>query len=85
MGAYLAEHIDAEDLATTLKVLEEVGRMPLDPLSARIETDGHGNPLYTYGNRMVWSKAQDIAETASHARDVLSRAYLEHEATKESR
>lgn len=85
VGAYLTEHVDAAALATTLQVLEAIGQLPLDQLSSRIETDGNGNPLYTYGNRMVWSKTQDIAETASHAHLLLSRSYLEYQATLEGR
>lgn len=85
VGAYLAEHVDPAALATTLQVLEAIAQMPLDRLHARIETDSNGNPLYTYGNRMVSIKAGDIAETADHARSLLSRSYLEHEAIQEDR
>lgn len=82
VGAYLAEHVDPAALATTLQVLEVIAQMPLDRLSARIETDSNGNPLYTYGNRMVCIKASDAAETADYTRALLSRAYLEHEANQ---
>ena len=60
-----------EDREVALRVLDVLGAVSLDELSETIERDGHGNPLYLYGNRMAWSKAHDITQDAASVAHIL--------------
>ncbi|SDT37214.1 hypothetical protein [Jiangella sp. DSM 45060] len=85
VGRALLEAVGPERLVAAGEVLEALRDISLAPLSGKIEHDGHGNPLYTYGARMVWSQAHDVTEEAGHLVRTITRALAFAAATPEQR
>ncbi|SDU77130.1 hypothetical protein [Jiangella alkaliphila] len=85
IGRELLEAVGPDRLIVAGEVLEALRDISLAPLSGKIEHDGHGNPLYTYGARMVWSKAHDVTEEAGNLVRTIARALASAATTPDRR